>query len=42
MNYEMVNALQPLWKTNRSPAIKKLLKLGHARMGQIEEARKYK
>lgn len=41
MMYDMVQTLLPLWNKNKSPAIKKLLKLGYARMGRASEARKY-
>lgn len=41
MNREMVDTLLPLWKANKTPALKKLLKLGYAKMGLIDEARKY-
>lgn len=37
----MVRELLPLWETNRTDAVKKLLNYGYLRMGQVEEAKKY-
>ncbi len=42
MNYKMVETLLPLWKKHRSSALKKLLKLGYARLGRPDEVYKYR
>lgn len=39
---EMVKTLKPVYHKTRSPAVKRLLKLGYVKMGLYDEARKYK